>query len=128
MACGLPWEGEDRATPHLTDVAEDVPTCRPTDTVDHARSLMRARNRAICAVVDDAGIILGSMRMARILEELGRKRVDTLMDPAPPTYRPSATADEVQKWMDEERRDWAFLTTSDGVLLGAVAHEALARR
>jgi CBS domain-containing protein len=44
---------------------------------------------------------------------------------APPSVRPSITAAELAKSMDEDGRRWVLVTHLDGVLVGVVHREDL---
>ena len=118
FASGLPREGQQRRTPHAGDVADrNVPICKPTDLVGRVRDRVRAMNRDLCVVVNDAHVVLGLLR-TRALNADADALVETVMNPGPSTFRPSVTVDEMATYFREHELDSAVITTSGGVLIG----------
>lgn len=118
---GMPWDGHDRESSLLADVAEPLPTCAPTDRADAIRAPIA------CAVVDANGVVLGLIRASRLAEEKGKTAVE-LMEPAPPSYRPDAACENAADWMTRKSAPFVLITDPDGHLLGMVTREALSRR
>jgi hypothetical protein len=111
-ANGLPIEGEHAQIPRLLDIAErDVPTCRLTDRLADIRG-------PLCVVTDERGIILGQVTEAAVRPGASLEEV---MEPAPPTYRPNVSLEELWGRLEKHPRvQHVLVSTPEGELLGLV--------
>ena len=111
-AAGLPTEGEQAHIPRLLDIAErDVPTCRLTDRLTDLRG-------PLCVVTDEHGVILGQVRQGAVRPDAS---MEDVLEPAPPTYRPNVSLEELWSRLENHPRvQHVLVSTSDGVLLGVV--------
>jgi CBS domain-containing protein len=125
LAFALPAEGSDTAQPRIGDLTQkDVPRC----SIDERLADLSGRMAAgwiWCAVVNDAGILLGRIRR-RQLDEQPDARVEDAMENGPSTFRPSTPASELLEKMKKSGRfETAFVTDSDGRLWGLVSRASL---
>ena len=123
MAQGLPVEGSIPWSSRAGALAREVATCRVTDRVADLDGVFEGDDRH-CVVVDDDNVVLGIVR-----REVQRLPADTpvrdVMQPAPPTVRPSITASELAQSMDKDHRTYVLVSLLDGTLLGIVRREDL---
>jgi rhodanese-related sulfurtransferase len=114
---GLAVEGTVAPSCRAGAVARPVPTCR----IDaHVGELCdRSGDDGVVVVVNDEEVVLGLVR-----EEATRldpqSPVADVMLPGPPSVRPSITASELARSMDEDGRRYVLVTTSHGPLLGII--------
>lgn len=127
MASGLPIEGRAASDLDVADVArDDIPTCDPREDVDTVRERMRAAGWDTCVVVNERRIVLGRL-FAKDLEGADpRALAEEAMRPGPATYRPDYQGHHLLDLMEEHDLDTSLVTTSDGVLVGAVRRAELA--
>jgi hypothetical protein len=93
MANGLPFEGHQSRVPRVADVLRrDVPTCGPDERVAVARE--RATGWDECVVVNEAGVVLGSLRRKALDGDADATAAD-VMDPGPSTYRLDVGVEEL---------------------------------
>lgn len=71
-------------------------------------------------VVNEARIVLGLLDGER-LERTDGITAEEAMDVAPVTYRPSLPLEQVTEWMRESKKDYALVTTGDGILVGLLS-------
>jgi CBS domain-containing protein len=125
LAFGLPVEGEAAGEPTAGSLSVALPTCR----LDERLADVAARwpeGESWCAVVDQAGIVLGRLRRRELGEAAPDVPASAVMEEGPSTYRPSLPAAELLRHMDEGGFSRALVTDSAGRLLGAVTRERLA--
>jgi CBS domain-containing protein len=125
-ASALPVEGEQAAQLILPIVRPDVPRCGPADLVGDVREEARRAGWRLAAVVDDAGVVLGLLSGGAFEAERD-ELVAHVMDPAPPTVRPSLLLDAAAERLGSAA-DSLLVTTSDGILLGLVTRAAVERQ
>jgi CBS domain-containing protein len=125
LAFGLPAEGSDTTEPRIGDLVQrDVPRCSPDERLVDLSGRM-AGGWTWCAVVNEAGILLGRIRR-RQLDQQPDARVEEAMENGPSTYRPSTPARELLEKMKKSGRfETAFVTDSDGRLWGLVSRLSL---
>ena len=131
MAAGLPTDGTNAERPRAGDVARaDVPTCRLGERLGDVRDRVRAAGWDACVVINGERVVFGLLRD----RELGgdpSARVEEVMRPAPSTFRPYVSIDEVARFLTDHDAENSPITTSDGRLVGLlqradaerVAHE-----
>lgn len=119
LASGLPTEGPAAEEPTIGDVAHrDAPTCRLDERLaDLTKRMSEGWNW--CAVINQDLVVLGRVRR-RAIEEHPHASVRQAMENGPPTYRPSMLASELRELMQAGGYDSAFVTDSDGHLIGLV--------
>jgi rhodanese-related sulfurtransferase len=124
LAAGLPAEGTVPNGARAGMIAhKDVPRCGlETTTGELAGLLGDGEPRAV--VVDADNIVLGLVRR-EVLELPAATRIETVMQPAPPTVRPSITADELANSMADDGRSYVLVTHLDGTLIGAIERQDL---
>jgi CBS domain-containing protein len=124
LAAGLPWEGEERE-PMIGDLMRrEVPTCGPDERVGDLAA--RMDGWPWCAVVDDAGVLLGRVRRSRIDEHPDASALDAA-EPGPSTYRPSTPAGELRERMEKGDHEQLYVSDGDGRLMGIVTLDAVRR-
>jgi CBS-domain-containing membrane protein len=124
LAFGLPSAGSAASEPTLGDlVRRDAPRCLPSEGLSELSGRM-SEGWTLCAVVNEAGILLGRLRR-RHLDEKPEARAEDVMENGPSTYRPSTPAAEVLERMKARGFDMTFVTDSDGRLWGLVSREDL---
>lgn len=124
LAFALPAEGTACPDPTIGSVARrDVPTCQ---LHEHLRDLgaRMSEGWTWCAVVNADGVLLGRIRR-RALADSPAAMAGDVMDAGPSTYRPSVPASEMLETMTKGRFERAFVTDSDGRLLGLVGRQDL---
>ncbi len=122
LGYGLPFEGTDGPDTRVPARAEAPPTFGPEDTVGDLGTVLA--DWPVAVVVDAADIVLGVVRPeVRSLPD--RTPLRDVLQPGPPTVRPSITISELASSMDDDGQRWVLVSRSDGVLLGLVRREAL---
>ena len=128
MASGLPIEGTMADDLHVAAVARtDVPTCGPRETVGDVSERLRESGWDTCVVVNEQRILLGRVFPKDLGEADRGTPVEEAMRPGPVTYRPDFLADQLLEVMEQHDFETALVTTSEGVLVGAVRREDLKR-
>jgi Mg/Co/Ni transporter MgtE len=123
FAAGLPRGGNEARTPRVADVARrDVPTCRIDERVGAVRDRVRTGGWDVCAVVDPHRVVLGVV-FGDVLGVDPDTPVEQVMHPSPVTFRPHLRAGQRPDYLDAQRTPRAFVTTSDGVLIGLLRFE-----
>lgn len=123
MACGLPVEGTVRSSTRAGAIARTtILRCSLGEKVGDLRD--RFGDETVCVVLDDDGIVLGAVRREVTLLD-DTTLVDDVLQPAPPTVRPSIPAEELARSMDRDGRTYVYVTTVEGRLLGLVTRADL---
>lgn len=126
LAFGLPVEGTDAGEPTIGAIARgDAPTCRLTDLLSDLSARM-ADGWSWCAVTTDDHIVLGRVTRRQV-DERPEATAAEVMDPAPVTYRQGMPARELVDVMTKGSIESAYVTDSDGRLVGIVGRHSLER-
>jgi Mg/Co/Ni transporter MgtE len=119
LANQLPWAGEQKQARHAGDLARvDVPTCRLQDRIGDVQERVRTENCNICVVVNNEQVVLGLLENVEQFDP--SQTTHAVMVSAPKTYRPDTALDPVREYMHKHDQTHVLVTTSDGVLLGAL--------
>lgn len=123
LAYGLPYEGDGtlRAV-HLLQSCLCTPGHQP---VGRLRARMDGGRFARAVVVDDGDIVLGTVSRLAIGDAPATSPVQAHMVPSPVTYRPTTTAAELRRQLDDRGVPDALVTTASGRLLGRVTRARL---
>ena len=122
FGAGLPAEGTVRDSSRAGAIARPLPTC----TFDEQIGAIRTRFGAdgLCAVVDADEIVLGVVRDDACA--LGDATpVGAVMQPGPPSVRPSITAADLAESMEHDGRRFVVVSTSLGRLIGVITKSDL---
>ncbi len=120
LAAGLPTEGNGVHPPRVIGPADhDPPTCGPTDRVADAGARMRAAEWDSCVVVNDAGIVLGRLRLDRV-DSASTATAEDVMESGPATVRANEDLAEVSARMRRRNVPTIIVSTPDGELLGVL--------
>lgn len=123
MGCGLPVEGTAKPSARAGSVARtDIPRCSLGEKVGDVRD--RFGNESVCVVVDDDGTVLGAVRK-EATQLVDTTLIDEVLQPAPPTVRPSITTAELARSMARDGRTYVYVTTLEGKLIGLVTRSDL---
>jgi predicted transcriptional regulator len=118
MAYGLPLEKEQTESPMVIDrMTRNVPECRLSDSVAHAKQRAEKLGLHLCPVVNDQDIVLGLVQEDAWKED-SASSVEKVMESAPTTLRPNYAVDEATKLLDQQRWDAVLVTSPDGKLMG----------
>jgi rhodanese-related sulfurtransferase len=118
MADGLPVEGTVKNSSRAGAIARvEIPRCSLGEKLGDVRD--RLDGEDLCAVIDDDEILLGVVREATIALP-DSTLVDEVLQPAPPTVRPSVTGTELVQSMEDDGRTYVFVTTLGGKLIGVI--------
>ena len=121
IASALPSEGEHAHEARIDDVAHrGVPTCAIDDQVAIVRSRLEETGYELCVVVNQRRVVFGSVRAKKLAKADGDALIEDVMDPAPSTYRPHVTVDELTEHLKKAHARDALVSTADGVLIGLV--------
>jgi CBS domain-containing protein len=120
FAAGLPGEGDDAGTMRIGELAEPASACRPEETMGDLRQRLGDSDWELCPVVNEQKIVLGAIR-PEALEHNSSTRVETIMDPAPSTFRPDVPAEQMRDWFSKHDLPSALVTTPEGKLAGVIS-------
>jgi rhodanese-related sulfurtransferase len=123
MAEGLPVDGTVPASSRAGAIAQDVAVCGLDNRVSDLESRFGGDD-GVCVVVDEHRVVLGVVRQ-ETLDLPGNTPVAQLIQPGPPSVRPSITARELAKSMDSDSRTYVLVTTPHGELLGLIRRSDL---
>lgn len=124
LAFGLPAEGKSTAEPTIGHVARpDAPTCGLGERLSDLSARM-AEGWSWCAVTSEDRLVLGRITRRQI-DERPDVTAAEVMDPAPVTYRQGMPARELVDVMKRTGVESAYVTDSDGHLLGIVGRHSL---
>lgn len=122
LGYGLPFEGTDGPETRAPARGRRPPAFPPDATVADLGSVFDDWPVAVVTGADD--VIVGVVRPE--VRSLPRTTVlRDVLQPGPPTVRPSISIAELAGSMDQDRQRWVLVSRSDGVLLGLVLREAL---
>ena len=123
-ASGLPLEGRIAQQPTAGRAADpSVPTCTLDDDLREVRSRVRATDWRQCIVINEQRIVLGRLGRAAIENE-DKTSVEAAMSEGPSTVRPDTPLDQLLERLERQHLETALVTTSEGVLVGAVRRAA----
>ena len=117
MGFGLPTEGEDG--PFVGERVTEVVTLDPDDTAAEARTRLTDAGADV-AVVVAGGLAVGAVERKGLDEAGDDELLLEVMDPVPPTVRPSETV----PGLAESGADRVLVTDPDGRLLGEARIDA----
>jgi arabinose-5-phosphate isomerase len=105
---------------HAIGIAhDDIPRCAPTDSISKVATALESASWDVCAVVNDAGVLLGSVAQKKLKKE-GAETVSDVMHEGPQTVRADEEIPSLAERMDELKLDRVFVTDPDGRLFGMV--------
>ena len=123
-ANGLPLEGDGAQQPTAGRAADpSVPTCTLDEDLQVVRRRVRASGWHQCIVINEQRIVLGRLGRAAIESE-DTSSVEAAMSEGPSTVRPDTPLDELLERLERQHLETALVTTSEGVLVGAVRRAA----
>jgi rhodanese-related sulfurtransferase len=118
LAAGWETEGRDSRKQRIGRLVEtDVPTCSIRERLEDVRR-RRLPGEDICVVVNDKGIVLGSIQGDTWWEQDHQARVVDVMQPGPRTIRPHLEPKEAHSLLQRMEAASVIVTTSDGELVG----------
>lgn len=118
VAYGLPTEGKRARAARVTDVMRsNIPVCGLRDRVGDVRIAVRAQGWDICAVLNDARVVLGLVHGDAWKAPHGTP-VEAVMSNGPPTTRPSTFLDEMVERLQRRNTPGILISSSNGVLMG----------
>lgn len=118
LSNGLPSEGELANELRIGSIAHrDVATCRLGQRIRDVRS-----DDELCVVLNDAGIIMGDLR-GKALHEDPDAPVEQVMNPAPSTYRPNVSVQQIAHHLLETGARRVLVADADGRLIGLLSRE-----
>jgi CBS domain-containing protein len=118
----LPWEGTARLAGQAVD--RSMPTCELSEQVGTVRDRLDGTAWGSCVVVNGARVVMGVLD-AQTLQAGGDAHAGEVMTFGPTTVRPSEQLDPLLSRMEDKAVDTILVTSSDGVLIGALhrAHD-----
>jgi rhodanese-related sulfurtransferase len=119
LAMGLPAEGDTPTAERAGALARPATTCTPDTTL---ATVPAPGPGGVVLVTNADGVVLGSVNGAA---RVGTSRALDVMQPGPPTVRPSVTTDELAGSMDRNGETHVVVTTLDGRLVGVVERQDL---
>ena len=122
MANGLPMEGTKPDSSRAGAIASPIPSCDFTDRVGDLEG--RFDDHDLVIVTNDNGVLLGVVRR-EVLQLPAETAVSEVLQPAPPSVRPSITASELNQSMADDDRTYVLVTHVDGVLIGVIERHDL---
>jgi predicted transcriptional regulator len=128
LASGLPTEGRRARDARVDDVAhQGVPTCLIGETVRAVQARLSASGFDTCVVINAQRVVLGGIRAKALEGQPPDTPVEVVMDPAPSTYRPSVSLEEMAEQLQKMKARTALVTTGEGVLIGLVRRDEVER-
>jgi rhodanese-related sulfurtransferase/CBS domain-containing protein len=126
LAYGLPAEGSVRPTARAGAIARtNAVTCRIDDRVGDLTERMQDERLAVVLCTTDAGDVVVGVVRDDVLALPGETAVADVLQPAPPSVRPSITIAELAKSMDKSGESWVLVTHLDGTFIGVAWREDL---
>jgi rhodanese-related sulfurtransferase len=124
FAMGRPAEGTVPRSERAGALARPAATCGPGTALT---DLPEAGPGAVVLVVDEREVVLGSVDPSRVAGAAAAATALDIAAPGPTTVRPSITAAELARSMDEAGEGHVVVSTLDGVLIGIVERSDLDR-
>jgi CBS domain-containing protein len=122
----MPVEGHLSHVVTIGQVANpEVPVCEPSETIAGIRKRLRGGHWETCVVVNADRVVLGLLRKDAWEEAASDMPAEQVMDPAPSTFRPHLTREEMASTMQKKKMKTALVTTPDGKLLGLLRRKDL---
>jgi rhodanese-related sulfurtransferase len=123
MAMGLPAEGSRPSSQRAGALADgDVPTTSLGRTVGELDGKIGDAPRVV--VLGDDRIVLGVVR-SEALDLDAETPIETVLQPAPPSVRPSIPLDELAESMHKDGRSYVIVSHLDGTFVGVIEHGRL---
>jgi Mg/Co/Ni transporter MgtE len=123
---GLPVEGTKDQPPRAADATrQDVPTCRPDNTIGQIRPLL-TEGWDVCVVVDCDWVVVGRLRQP-VLEASDEARVEEVMEPGPGTVRPDSLLEPLVDRLSQRDLTDVLVTIPQGRLLGLLIRDEAKR-
>jgi len=127
---GLPLAGRSAGRRRAMEVMRVPASCGPDATLGEARALAEASGDPLCAVVDDAGVLLGRID-GDALEGDPAARTGDVMEPQPPTEKPDTFLHSLAERLGRNPHPSVLVTSraydEGGRLLGALYREDVER-
>ena len=96
----------------------DVPVCRFDDKLADLQQRLGSNGWSECVVVNDPGIVLGLLRQSMWQGAVNETTAEQVMEPAPITFRPYVSCDEMLPYMQKKQLKSALVTAASGKLIG----------
>lgn len=126
-ASGLPTEGtKDKEQRVANATRPDIPTCRPDEAIEEARSRLVAAGWEVCVVVDCDGIVIGRLQEFATKTN-GETTAEQVMEPGPTTVRPDGLLQPLIERMDRRGTPDVLVTTPQGTLIGILFRDGAKR-
>lgn len=125
LAAGLPREGDEARDPVAGDAAQRVPTCVTGRPLRDALGQLRDAGQDFCAVVDEGGVVIGTLSAEQTgegAEEHATSTVDEAMQPGPVTVRASVPLAPLLDRMARAGAHTLLITDPEGHPLGQLKH------
>lgn len=100
----------------------DVPTCGLAEAVGAVWTRVQPTGWAVCAVVNDAGGLLGLLREATWQADPALT-AEQVMEPGPSTFRPDANLEAPLRYMHRHQVDSVPITTATGRMVGLLRRD-----
>jgi hypothetical protein len=121
-------EGDEADAPRAGQLARADPAkCRIDERVGAVRSRVDISPYGFAVAVSEGGVVLGRVRAAALADD-PQARVEEVMEPGPPTVRPSEDLAPLLERMRRQDMPTILVTTPEGVLLGVLRRDDAARR
>lgn len=119
LAAGLEVQGTVRPSARAGAIARrNVPTCRIDDRVGDLGEEMHDERLVVVLHETSAGEVVVGVVRDDVLALPPDTKVASVIQPAPPSVRPSITASELAKSMDQAGDPWVLVTNLDGTFIG----------
>jgi CBS domain-containing protein len=128
FAAGLPAEGERPDDDRLAVHAEHVVTCALEERIADVLPRIRESDWGFAVAVSDGSVVLGRLRGSDAQAAVGTTADATVRDvmrEGPSTFRPNVSVREMSEYMRRHDLSTAIITTSQGILIGAVHRRTL---
>jgi len=122
IAMGLPTEHRDARKRIEHAARQDAPTCSAHDGVAQVRAKL-PDGWNVCVVLNTDRIVLGLADLSSALN--AGESIEEMMHPAPITFRPGRTLEEICKHLHEKNIPVALVTTSIGQFIGVLRRDEL---
>ena len=124
LAADLPTEGDRAGERRSGSLArQELPTCRPDDSLGNVRQRPDLKARGICVVTDADDVVHGILTLSDIADGRESARAEETMQLGPTTIRPNRSIHSALKLMDDAETDFLLVTTEFGELLGILYRE-----